>query len=141
MLRFTDNLSMFFLEVKLIDRFKAAKDAGFEAIEIQFPYSLPPEAILQKLQQYDLKLVLFNVDADDLLQGGEGLAAVPEKQNRFQEAVEQTVEYARILKPEIINVLPGRSLAHNRNKEYLQTFKNNLSLAVDAFSPLGVCRI
>jgi hydroxypyruvate isomerase len=30
---------------------------------------------------------LFNVDADDLLQGGEGLACVPEKKDQFKQAV------------------------------------------------------
>lgn len=85
MLQFTANLSLLFTELNLVDRFKAAKECGFDAVEIQFPYSLPAEQIKQILVENQLKLVLFNVDADDLLQGGEGLAAVPEKQALFIE--------------------------------------------------------
>ncbi len=138
MLNFTANLSLLFTEVALIDRFKAAKQAGFNAVEIQFPYALNPAAIKDNLDEYGLKMVLFNVDAADLLQGGEGLACVPEKRDQFRQAVAQTVDYAERLKPEAINVLPGRCLDNSRLQHYLETFKENLCFAVDAFSPLGV---
>lgn len=129
---------MLFKEVELIDRFKMAKEAGFNAVEIQFPYSLSPEQIQQALNEHSLKLVLFNVDADDLLQGGEGLAAVPEKQAQFKRAVEQTVAYAEILKPKVINVLAGRCFDDSQTALYLETFKENLRYALKAFSPLGI---
>lgn len=138
MLKFTANLSLLFTEVELIDRFKAAKQQGFDAVEIQFPYSLSAETLRNTLDEQQLKLVLFNVDAADLLQGGEGLACVPEKRSQFRQAVAQTVEYAERLKPEAINVLPGRCLDENRLPEYLETFKENLRFAAEAFSPLGI---
>lgn len=138
MLRFTANLSLLFSEYDLLDRFKAARDHGFEAVEIQFPYVLPAEQIQRALQDHDLKLVLFNVDADTLLQGGEGLAAVPERQARFRSAVEQTLAYAERLKPEAINVLPGRCLDQQRIDKYLETFKSNLRYAADQFAQLGI---
>jgi hydroxypyruvate isomerase len=138
MLKFTANLSMLFTEQPLIERFKAAKQAGFNAVEIQFPYDLSPATVREMLDEHGLKLVLFNVAADDLLQGGEGLAAVPEKRDRFKRAVEQTLEYAERLKPEVINILPGRCLDSSRLEHYLATFKDNLCFAADAFSPLGI---
>jgi hydroxypyruvate isomerase len=137
MLKFTANLSMLFTEVELINRFKAAKQNGFDAVEIQFPYSLSAETLKNILEEQQLKLVLFNVDADDLLHGGEGLACVPEKQNQFRQAVAQTLEYAKLLKPEAINILPGRCFNEKRKQDYLKTFKENLCFAAEAFSPLG----
>ncbi|WP_024298972.1 hydroxypyruvate isomerase family protein [Methylomicrobium lacus] len=136
--RFTANLSMLFTEVELIDRFAAAREHGFNAIEIQFPYELGAETIKRKLAEQGLQLVLFNVPADDLLQGGEGLACVPEKQDQFREALALAVDYAKELRPAAINVLPGRCLDPARYADYLSTFKQNLCLAADAFSPLGV---
>ena len=94
MLRFTANLSLLFTEANLIDRFKAAKQQGFKAVEIQFPYNLSAQTLRDVLEQQQLKLVLFNVDANDLLQGGEGLACVPEKRDQFRQAVTQTLGYA-----------------------------------------------
>ena len=138
MLKFSANLSLLFTEVELIDRFKAAKDCGFDAVEIQFPYDLPAKTIRQALDEYQLKLVLFNVDADDLLQGGEGLAAVPEKQTQFKQAVKQATAYAKILKPKTINILAGRCLEPTKKALYLETFKNNLRYALNAFSPLAI---
>jgi len=139
MLKFTANLSMLFTELDLIDRFKAAKENGFDAVEIQFPYSLPAEQIKQVLELNKLKLVLFNVDADDLLQGGEGLACVPEKQQQFELALQQCKSYAEILKPETINILPGRCILNpEREAEYIEAFVNNLTLATKTFSPLGI---
>lgn len=138
MLNFTANLSLLFTEVELINRFKAAKQQGFDAVEIQFPYSLSAKTLKNTLEEQELKLVLFNVDADDLLHGGEGLACVPEKRNQFRQAVAQSVEYAKLLKPEAINVLPGCCFNENRKQDYLKTFKENLCFAVEAFAPLGI---
>ena len=137
-IKFTANLSLLFTELDLIDRFKAAKECGFDAVEIQFPYTHPAEQIKDALLENNLKLVLFNIATDDLLQGGEGLAAVPEKQALFLEALQQCKSYAEVLKPEVINVLPGRCINHQRTSEYLAIFNKNLSLAVATFSPLGI---
>ena len=138
MLNFTANLSLLFTEVELINRFKAAKHKGFDAVEMQFPYSLTAETLKNTLAEQELNLVLFNVDAGDLLEGGEGLACVPEKREQFRQAVAQTLEYARLLKPEAINVLPGRCLNESRKQNYLNTFKENLYFAIQAFAPLGI---
>ena len=138
MLKFTANLSLLFTEVELINRFNAAKQQGFDAVEIQFPYSLNAETLKNALENAQLKLVLFNVDADDLLHGGEGLACVPEKRDQFRQAVAQTLEYAKLLKPEVINVLPGRCFNENRKQDYLEIFKENLCFAANAFAPLGI---
>jgi len=138
MLKFTANLSLLFTEVELINRFKAAEQEGFNAVEIQFPYCLSAEILKNTLEEQQLKLVLFNVDADDLLQGGEGLACVPEKRDQFRQAVTQTLAYAKLLKPEVINVLPGRCFNENRKQDYLKTFKENLCFAAEAFAPLGI---
>jgi hydroxypyruvate isomerase len=138
MIKFSANLSMLFTELNLVDRFKAAKQAGFDAVEIQFPYELSANEIKLQLQKNHLKLVLINIEVGDLLKGGEGLAAVPEKQQQFLCALEQCKSYAEILLPEAINVLPGRCMEQQRYSEYLTTFKKNLSLALDGFTPLGI---
>jgi hydroxypyruvate isomerase len=138
MLKFAANLSLLFTELPLIDRFSAARKQGFDAVEIQFPYNLSIKTLQQVLQANDLKLVLFNVAADDLMQGGEGLASVPEKRALFKTALQQAVNYANVLKPETINILAGRCFNIEREEQYLKTFKENLLLAVEQFAPLGI---
>lgn len=138
MLRFTANLSLLFTELPMSERFQAAKQHGFDAVEIQFPYTLPAEQVQDLLDQQNLQLVLFNVDADTLLQGGEGLAAVPGKRDQFKAAVGQTLAYAERLKPRVVNVLPGRCLDPRRLAEYQATLLQNLDYAASAFAELGI---
>lgn len=40
--RFAANLSMMFTEVPFIERFAAARKAGFDAVELLFPMTTPP---------------------------------------------------------------------------------------------------
>ena len=49
MLRFCANLSLLFTEIPLQQRFQAAKEQGFNAVEIQFPYELSAELIRREL--------------------------------------------------------------------------------------------
>ncbi len=138
MLQFCANLSLLFTEVNFVHRFKAAKNSGFQAVEVQFPYELPARYFKQLLEDQQLNLVLFNVAAGDLLQGGEGLASVAKKRDEFKYAVEQAVTYAELCRPQVINILAGRCFDLQHKETYLQTFKENLSFALDAFTPLGV---
>ena len=138
MLRFSVNLSLIFQEMALLERIQAARDYGFRAVEIQFPYQRSAAEIQQALQQSEVEMAVFNIDAGDLMQGGEGLAAVPDKKDQFECALAQAVDYAEQLRPECVNVLPGCSADRSRSDEYLQTLNDNLRMAADAFAPLGV---
>ncbi|WP_150048977.1 MULTISPECIES: hydroxypyruvate isomerase family protein [Methylomonas] len=141
MLRFCANLSMLFTELPLEQRFAAAKRHGFQAVEIQFPYELPAERIKALLDEHGLRMVLFNVPADDLLQGGEGLAAVPEKRERFLDGLQQACDYAVTLDALLVNILPGRCLNRARLNDYLSTFIQNLRLAADRLAGIGVTAV
>ena len=45
--KFAANLSTMFTEHPLLDRFGAARAAGFAAVEIQFPYEAPLEDLIR----------------------------------------------------------------------------------------------
>lgn len=138
MLKFAANLSLLFTELELSQRFKAASHHGFQAVEIQFPYALSPAQLKTLLKAAEVKLILFNVAADDLLQGGEGLACVPDKQVQFKQAVQQALAYAEELQPVAINVLPGRCHHPQRLADYKATLADNLYYAAEAFASVGV---
>jgi hydroxypyruvate isomerase len=137
-LRFCANLSMLFTELPLAQRFGAAKQAGFSAVEIQFPYEMEPDELIALEQQHALPIVLINVDAGDLLTGGEGLAAVPDKHARFDEALTQCLHYAQQLKVECVNILAGRCLQPAQEQLYLRTLKGNLKNAADYLNNVHV---
>lgn len=135
---FSANLSMLFTEAPLLERFVLAKQAGFNAVEVQFPYEVSAESIRRVLDEQQQRLVLFNVDAADLLSGGEGLAAVPAKKTQFRQAVYQALEYVDYLKPRCINILPGRCYEPDRIEAYWETLSDNILWASDLFRQVGV---
>ena len=132
------NLSMLFTELPLLERIGAARQAGFDAVEIQFPYEVSPLRLQRELEAEDMSLVLFNVPAGDLMEGGPGLACQPKRQRKFAEALDTALEYAAIAKPEKINVLAGRLMPEQDSEQAFMTLAANLREAARAFSRLHV---
>ncbi len=137
-LKFCANISLLFTELPFLERFSAARRAGFSAVEIQFPYDFSVEELLSAKNEAQLGVVLINVAAGDLMDGGEGLAAVPERKQQFRDAVAQCVDFAKTLDVSRVNVLPGRCIDESRNAEYLACFHDNLCYAASVFEPLGI---
>ena len=124
--------------VTLPERAEAARDAGFSGVEIQFPYVLEAAALRTELERLALPLVLINLPAGDLMEGGAGLAAVPEHRPAFARALEQALRYAEVVRPERVNVLPGRLVEGVEREAALACLADNLRLAADAFAGLGI---
>lgn len=137
-MRLAANLSLMFTEVPLLERFQKAADAGFKTVEIQFPYEEKIEDLVQAKQAANVKVCLINVPAGDLMQGGEGLAAVPGKEKEFEEALQLCWKYAHALNVDLVNVLPGRCEYKGEEEVYLKVFKKNLVKAANAFAKHNV---
>lgn len=133
-MRLAANLSLMFTEVPLLERFQAAKDAGFHVVEIQFPYVESIDDLVAAKNAAEVEVCLINVPADDLMVGGEGLAAVPEKQAQFADALTLCCQYAQALEVRLVNVLPGRCVDHSRAAQYRATLIDNLGKAAKFFA-------
>ena len=72
--RLAANLSLLFADRPLPERFAAARRAGFDEVEIQFPYSHSIPELATACQAAGVRVVLINLPAGDLMQGGDGLA-------------------------------------------------------------------
>lgn len=137
MLKFSANLSLLFTERPLQERFAAARTAGFSAVEIQFPYELAIPELQELLAENSLQLVLINVPAGDLMQGGDGLACVPDRVAAFRQALALAAEYASALAVPNVNVLAGRQPASLSRDECLATLTGNLDHAVSVLEKAG----
>lgn len=135
------NLSMLFADLPMEQRFHAAAEAGFDGVEIQFPYDLPAATLQHHLAAAGMPLALINVPAGDLMTGGPGLSGVPARQVQFDEAMELALEYALVLRPEKINVLPGRLAEGVSREAALDTLARNLEKAAAAFADIDVCLV
>lgn len=136
--RFAANLSLLFTELPLSARFAAARKAGFDAVEIQFPYELDIPFLQQELARHQLKLVLINVPAGDLMQGGDGLACIPGREQAFRRAVLDALRYAEALDVPCVNVLAGRQPKAGDLLECLHALSANLRYATESLQSVGV---
>lgn len=75
--RFCANLSLMYSELPFLDRFGAARTAGFDGVEVLFPYDVAANEILDRLAVNDLRLVLINCPPPNYADGPRGFAAVP----------------------------------------------------------------
>jgi len=135
------NLSLVFTELPLVERFSAAAELGFRAVELQFPYAVPAPALARAAQRADVDIALINVPAGDLLQGGTAPAADPDRAADYTAALAECETYVRELHPACVNVLAGaQSAAHSRAR-CLEVLRTNLARTRDRFAPLGVTTV
>lgn len=137
-MRIAANLSLLFTEHPMLERVAAAAAAGFDGVEVQFPYETPADDFKKALDDAAMPLVLINLPAGDLMSGGAGLAAVPACQAEFDSALQEALTYAAVVRPKCVNVLPGRLADGVSREEALATLSANLRKAAEAFQTLGI---
>jgi len=54
--KFAANLTFLFTELAFLDRFKAARDVGFRAVEFMFPYDYEKEELVKRLQSFPVRV-------------------------------------------------------------------------------------
>lgn len=130
--KFAASLNLMFAEWPLLDRFAAARDAGFRAVEVQFPYDETPDAIAARLAATGLELVLINTPRGPKEAGGRGLAALPEHQAAFKAAMDQAFTYAEATGCRMVHVMAGTSPTANE-----ATFEASLRYAAGKLEKIG----
>lgn len=138
MLKFSANLSMLFTELPFLDRFGAAANAGFDAVEFLFPYAWTAQEIKQRLDIHGLQLVLHNLPAGDWDAGERGIACHPDRVEEFRAGVGQAVDYAKALRVGQLNCLAGKAPAGFSEDRLRQTFVDNLTYAAAQLKQAGL---
>lgn len=107
--RFCANLTMLFPELGFMDRFGAAKDAGFDAVEVLSPYDVPVQDVVNQLARFELQMVLINCPPPNYTGGVPGFAAVAGSEARFRQDFKRTIRYARAMKTQCVHVMAGEA--------------------------------
>lgn len=131
------NLSMLFHELPLIERPEAAAAAGFDAVEIQFPYGAEAADLAARCARAGVEMVLINMPPGDLKNGDVGLTCLTGREDEFRAALESCFDYAETLGVSYVNSLSGRPPA-GEFEAATQTLIGNLRLAADRFAGIGV---
>ncbi len=108
--KFCANLTWLFQELPFIERFAAAKEAGFAAVEVLFPYDSNAQDIVNELGRYELTMALINCPPPNYTGGDQGWAAVPATQDRFRRDFNRAVRYAKTLGARHLHVMAGEAV-------------------------------
>jgi len=132
--RFAANLTMLFAELPFLDRFAAAKAAGFSAVEYLFPYDFEKAELRDRLQRHGLTQVLHNLPAGNWAAGERGIAVLPDRIDEFRDGVERAIDYAKALDCKQLNCLVGIAPTGADVAELNEVLVGNLRFAADALA-------
>src|SRR5580698_2253512 len=127
------NISMLFSELPLLERFAAARAAGFLTVEIQNPYEHPAATLTSAARAAEVCVILINapLGADPRTFG---TASLPDRAVLFRAELERAAEYAHALGTPLVNVLAGRAAPQQRSGA-LQRLTDNLAFAAQILGP------
>ena len=134
--RFAANLSMMFNEYPFLDRFQAAADAGFTAVEYLFPYDFPAELVAERRMAAGVAQALFNMPPGDWAAGERGLAALPDRRDDFRASVALAIHYAEVIGTPTLHMMAGHADPHDRAAT--EAYRQSLAYAADKAGEAGL---
>jgi 2-dehydrotetronate isomerase len=123
MLRFSANLGFLWVDHPLPERVRRAARAGFDAVELHYPYDTPVEELRRALDETGLPLVSLNTA---VAPGAFGLAAVPGGEARARAGIEEALDYALAVGAGAVHVLAGAA----EGAEAEAVFRRNIGHAM-----------
>lgn len=128
-MRWSTTITMMFREHAFVDRFAAARDAGFTGVEIQILEDSPENAA-RAARDAGIEVALLNLDMGDFLAGGPGLSGVPGREKSFQDALDQGIRAAERLDVHSLHIGPSRVPEGEDRASCLNMLYANLDLAL-----------
>lgn len=125
--KFSANLGFLWTDRSLPEAVRAAKAAGFDAVEVHWPYDVAPGALKDALEETGLPLLGLNTSRGNVGAGENGLSALPGRESEARAAIDEAADYAKAVGAGAIHVMAGFSggpLAH-------ATFLSNLAYAAE----------
>jgi 2-dehydrotetronate isomerase len=136
--KFSANLSFLFPDLPFLDRFAAAAEAGFRAVEFAFAYDHDPAEIAWCLTAHRLTLALFNLPPGDQAAGDRGLAALPGREAEFRAGLARALVLARATGCKRLHVMAGNYPVDADRGLGDAVYVDNLRTAADALTGDGI---
>ena len=143
-LRYLANCSMLFTEEPLRARPRAAKTAGFDAVEFWWPWPdspVPADAevsgFVSAVRDAGVRLVGLNFFAGDLAGADCGVLSVPDRAGQFRDNVEVAVGIGEQLGVSAFNALFGNRVDGVAAEAQDELGRDQLGLAAEAAQRIG----
>jgi hydroxypyruvate isomerase len=133
--RFAANLGYLFTERPLIERFGAAAACGFTAVEGQFVYDVPANALRAEIDKH--KLTMLGINTWRGREGEFGLAAVSGREKDFDALFAQSLNYITAMGGSAVHALAGMVDVNDRPRAE-RTFIANIARAADLAAGKGI---
>ncbi len=104
-MRFSANLGFLWTDLGLPDAIRAAKAAGFDAVECHWPYETPSDDVKAALIETGLPMLGLNTIRGT--PGENGLSALPGREAEARAAIDQAFEYADVVGAGAVHVMAG----------------------------------
>merc|ERR1711936_700889 len=113
-MKFSANLSFMFTDLpSLLDRYKAAKEAGFSAVEEAFPYDEDKDLLAKTKDSLGLEQVLLNTKVGPSL----GHGARKGEESQFLESIKTSLEYCSALQVTRLHIMAGYRQAQTGRRQ------------------------
>jgi len=118
--KFSANLGFLWNDRPLPAAIKAAKEAGFDAVESHWPYATPAVETKAALTEAGLKILGLNTVRGNVAIGENGLSALPGREEEARAAIDQAVQYATEISAGAIHVMAGNSSGPRARKVFIE---------------------
>lgn len=127
-MKFSANLGFLWADRPLPDAIRAAKAAGFDAVECHWPYAVPVADTKAALEEAGLEMLGLNTSRGNTAIGENGLSALPGREADARVAIDEALAYAAGLSARAVHVMAGNSSGPRARR----AFCDNLAYACDA---------
>jgi len=134
MTKFSANLGFLWSDLALPDAIRAAKAAGFDAVECHWPFDYQAEDVKQALVESGLTMLGLNTVRGDTAAGDNGLAAIPGREQEARAAIDQAIAYAAAIGTPNVHVMAGFAGGPKAHA----TFVDNLTYACQQAEVHGI---
>jgi hydroxypyruvate isomerase len=126
------NISFLFTEFEPLARIGAARQAGFDGVELLFPYDLDPDAVGREVRAHGMTLVQINSPPGKREAGEVGFAAVPGREQDFKASAQAAFAWLDAAGGSQLHVLAGVPGPSADPAHVHGTYVRNLQWVADA---------
>jgi 2-dehydrotetronate isomerase len=107
--KFSANLGFLWADLRLPDAIRAAKAAGFDAVECHWPYDVAAAEVKAALDETGLPMLGLNTRRGNVAAGENGLCALPGREGDAHVVIDEALAYARATGTRAVHVMAGYS--------------------------------
>ena len=134
MTQFSANLGFLWADRPLPDAIRAAKAAGFHAVECHWPYDTPAPEVKAALDETGLPMLGLNTRRGNVEAGDNGLCAIPGREDEARAAITEAIEYANAIGAQAVHVMAGYAVGNEAHS----VFVRHLRFAIERAEQRGL---